>query len=209
MTRKPKLLATFVLAATALCIGNSPVWAQIVITDFTITDSSVTLSVTGSVGGPEPFADHRQLFLLPNTESLAWSNSTIDAGAFDSPIANNGSISAGSRNSFSIQLFDNGVPALNLIFSPSGGPNIGDAMSGSLESTWDPGTFVPSIAQSDTWSLYWGRTATSLRGGTLQSTITPVPEPTEFALAASIAILAFAIWQRKRKNNPSAPNLQN
>lgn len=201
---KASLLFLIILISSAHCVK-----AQIVITDFSITDNSVALSFTGTLAGPEPFADHRQLFLLPNTESLAWSNPTIDAGAWDSPNSSTGSISVGSRSSSTIQLYDNGIPALNLIFSPSGGPNIGDTASGTLESTWDIGTFDPAIAQSDAFSLYWGRTAIDIRGGTFQSTITPVPEPAESVLAVSFGILVALLWRRHRLGRTTNLGSQN
>ena len=182
--------------------------AQLILADFSITSDTIRVTIDGTLSGPNPTLDSRQFFLVPNTDGLNWLNRTINGVHFEQAISGSGLLTIGDQamvGSFVHTFGENDgfeyiLPGINFIFSPTS-PLVGDAGTGTISASWPSGTFNPSIAQADSWSLYWGRGSTSsITEGTLQSTFnfTAVPEPHHLVLFSALGLLGFAYHQRRR-----------
>ena len=171
--------------------------AGIIVSDFSISNNTVSLTVSGTIDGPLPPADTRILNFLPDTNGLGW----VIPNGFTNAASIAGSISVGTMTGNIMEALEPGGAVddedwLHIVLSPTG-PEINDNASGTITAIFPNGTFDTSVLQNQTWSLYWGDSAQSVRDGTFQSSFSAIPIPAAVWLFGSGLIGLIGVARRK------------
>jgi len=191
-----------VLAVTALVLSSS-VNASLVISDYSLTDNSISFNVTGTIDGPAPEAGNlRFLFLVDvNGNGNYDTSSVFDEATITSNISVNG-VSNGVDD-FWIENDDD--PAAfedRLTMNRDVGWADGDVLSGIFSATWT--TNINSSAVSDGLEFRWGRNNGTAMEGALQGLgVAAVPIPGAVWLFGSglIGLIGFAKRNRGFKSD--------
>ena len=196
MTRTTYVAAPILVAAIFLLTSNAN--GQIVVSDFTLTNDSVSFDITGTLFGLAP---------EDTVNTLYFANSVSATPGFVTPVVSTDALSFSWTGSQSVRdtfPFATGGEIFGDYFylSFDSPLSVGEAVSGSVASTFAQNTFDPN--EIDSVNVIWGVDSDfdgrtfhdgDFLGGTLQ-TVVAIPEPSSlFVLGTGIAILAC-----KRRN---------
>jgi len=169
--------------------------ADIVISNFSLTENSLFFEISGTFPGLLPAGESSALYFV-NPDVTA--NPGFALGEF---IASTTFSFSGTQPLRSISPVATGGPDFGDYFYVAFQNDFanGEAISGSLTATWNTTAFDPS--QVTTLEVYWGNDDSSgLVGTGTYLTSVAVPEPSSWCFVA-LSCIALVIRRRARKSN--------
>ena len=177
------------LLAAAVVFGflSNEAGAAVFITDFEVTESSVSFVISGTLEGPLPVATRDFLYFFnpsaPPKYTLGDNMSATSisfTGSQNLSVVSTGFSSSGDY--FFLDFLD--------VFS------VGAVVAGTVTATWSSPALIPSATPNI--NVYWGHNDTSAASGAFQTSAAIVPEPSAAAILTVAGALALA--RRKRSH---------
>lgn len=184
-----KTASSFIALMIATTTLSSVATAGIGISDFLITDSSMSFDISGTLSGPTPPFGNDVLYFVNNGAEPA---PFVLPASFETPLSHTWTGSQSLNPSFPVFT---GNPSFGDYFGVyfNSALSVGEAVSGKVTATFAPGTFQPTAVSSI--KVVWGSGDSSFAAGTTQA-IFAVPEPSSALL---ISTLGFGLLARRRR----------
>lgn len=166
--------------------------AQLVVTNFSITDSSLTLTFSGTLtGSPSSFTDRLQIWAVDS--NVDWVKVTNGNPTLSVNTVHIGGLTTNSEQAISIT----GNDFVRIVFGSS--LVTGATASGTITASFPANTFDIAALQATSLAVYWGADASvHPNSGALQTTLTSaVPEPSTYAALIGITALGLVAWRRR------------
>lgn len=184
------------LAATLIIFGSlvGVMNGAIHIDNFSLTTTTVSFDISGTLAGPLPSSNRRVLSFVNST---AADPGFVTPSGFEAPISHTWTGSQTLMGSFPLftgdPTFDTG-DYFGLFFQSN--ITVGEAINGTVSATFATNTFNPS--EVSTINVIWGSGGDSFSNGTLQDTVTvnSIPEPSS-ALLVGLGVLAFLAIRKR------------
>ncbi len=181
---KIKPILASLLLATGFILQDAD--AAISITDFDLTETSVSFNISGTIEGTLPAGtrDFLYFFNLSAPPRFSLGDSLVATSISFTGSQTLSQVSTGVSGSGDYFFLD-----FQDVFAA------GESISGSFTATWSSPAFDPSA--TDSLNVYWGHNSTSAASGAFQTSVGVIPEPSAAALLAGAA--AFCLASRSCK----------